>query len=311
MRMTSSQGTPKWSVMIPTFNCAQFLEQTLRSVLDQDPGEAEMQIEVVDDCSFLDDPESVVNRVGKGRVGFFRNKANLGAAANFNVCIERAKGELLHILHGDDYVLDGFYIRMLECFEETEELSVAFSRCLVIDEAGTLRSVSPRIVEYEIPTNDPSGVFYSNPIRTPGVVIRRKWLEEVGGFDETFSHVADWDMWFRLITLGNGQFINWPLAVYRQFEGSDTGSQVRSANNLKEHYRIGMEKFSGHYLFDRAVFHKTIRRLADQQASALRAKGDVDALDRTLDFMRTNKLELRWRERLGRLFKKIGSRISS
>ncbi len=51
---------PFWSVMIPTFNCAAYLAQTLRSVLSQDPGPQEMQIEVIDDVSTRDDPEAVV-----------------------------------------------------------------------------------------------------------------------------------------------------------------------------------------------------------------------------------------------------------
>ena len=41
---------PLWSVMIPTFDCARFLHQTLESVLSQDPGPDVMQIEVIDDC---------------------------------------------------------------------------------------------------------------------------------------------------------------------------------------------------------------------------------------------------------------------
>jgi glycosyltransferase involved in cell wall biosynthesis len=40
---------PLWSVMIPTYNCADYLRETLASVLAQDPGPEEMQIEVVDD----------------------------------------------------------------------------------------------------------------------------------------------------------------------------------------------------------------------------------------------------------------------
>ena len=55
---------PVWSVMIPTYHCARYLGETLRSVLAQDPGPDAMQIEVVDDHSTQDDPERVVREVG-------------------------------------------------------------------------------------------------------------------------------------------------------------------------------------------------------------------------------------------------------
>src|SRR6516164_9197119 len=79
-----STARPLWSVMIPTFNCASYLRQTLESVLTQDRGPEQMQIEVVDDCSTKDDPEAVVRRIGQGRVAFFRKPKNEGAIANFN-----------------------------------------------------------------------------------------------------------------------------------------------------------------------------------------------------------------------------------
>src|SRR5277367_6513526 len=80
---------PLWSVMIPTYNCAKYLRQTLESVLAQDPGPEQMQIEVVDDCSTKDDPEAVVRELGKDRVEFYRKPKNEGAIHNFNTCIQR------------------------------------------------------------------------------------------------------------------------------------------------------------------------------------------------------------------------------
>ncbi len=59
---------PLWSVMIPTYHCADYLRQTLESVLAQDPGPDMMQVEVVDDHSTEDDPEAVVREVRACRV---------------------------------------------------------------------------------------------------------------------------------------------------------------------------------------------------------------------------------------------------
>src|SRR3954470_1404585 len=89
---------PLWSVMIPTFNCATYLREALGSVLSQDPGPEVMQIQVVDDCSTKDDPEAVVKEMGRGRVEFFRRPANGGHSANFDTCLERSRGHLIHLL---------------------------------------------------------------------------------------------------------------------------------------------------------------------------------------------------------------------
>ncbi len=97
--------------MIPTYNCARYLEAALRSVLAQDPGPEAMQIEVVDDHSTADDPEEMVARLGGGRVAFHRQPENVGVVGNLNTCLQRSRGELVHLLHGDDFVLDGFYRR--------------------------------------------------------------------------------------------------------------------------------------------------------------------------------------------------------
>src|SRR5262249_32263826 len=100
---------PFWSVMIPTYNSGHYLRWTLESVLSQDPGPDQMQIEVVDGCSTKDDPEEIVKEVGKGRATFYRLPSNQGPAHTFNACLERSHGHWVHILPGDDMVIHGFY----------------------------------------------------------------------------------------------------------------------------------------------------------------------------------------------------------
>src|SRR5689334_23006227 len=93
-----NEARPLWSVMIPTYNCARYLQETLANVLVQDPGSELMQIEVVDDHS-IDDPAAVVAQVGRGRVGFFQQQQNVGHTNNFATCLKRSRGRLVHLLH--------------------------------------------------------------------------------------------------------------------------------------------------------------------------------------------------------------------
>src|SRR4030095_11017006 len=88
---------PLWSVMIPTFNSGEHLRKTLQSVMAQDRGPERMEIEVVDNCSTKGDPEAFVRGVCGGRVAFHQRPKNEGAIANFNACIERSHGHLIHI----------------------------------------------------------------------------------------------------------------------------------------------------------------------------------------------------------------------
>src|SRR5262245_8438464 len=101
---------PFWSVMIPTYNPrAAYLEETLSSILKQDPGSDQMQIEVIDDCSGDDTAAQIAHGLGGGRVTLHRESENRGLANSWNECVERARGHWVHILHQDDIVLPGFY----------------------------------------------------------------------------------------------------------------------------------------------------------------------------------------------------------
>ena len=129
--------------MIPTYNCAGYLEATLHSVLAQAPGPEAMQIEVVDDHSTADDPEEVVMRLGGGRVDFYRQPENMGVVGNLNTCLQRSRGEVVHLLHGDDIVLEGFYRTLGDRLREHPEAGAAYCRHLYIDEHGRRVDVAP------------------------------------------------------------------------------------------------------------------------------------------------------------------------
>lgn len=227
-----------WSVMIPTFNCARFLEQTLLSVLQQDLGEEMMQIEVIDDCSTVDDPEEVVKRVGKGRVNYFRRSVNGGVTKNFNTCIQRAKGELVHILHGDDWVVNGFYEAVSSAFEKNRDIGIVITGCSMFDEKSNFLYSDKPIDSLLSPSCKIDSFLYSNPIKPAGTVIKKQVYDTKGKFDESLIHCADWDMWVRAIHHFGGVYIPDDLACYRIFAGNDTSKLTLSGQNIRDYQRL-------------------------------------------------------------------------
>ena len=226
---------PLWSVMIPTYNCAHLLELTLKSVLQQDPGPEEMQIEVIDDRSTNDDPEAVVREIGKGRVSFFRQPQNVGAQANFTTCIQRSRGHLVHILHGDDAVLPGFYSRLREGFDKEPTIGAAFCRSIFIDDDSHWLNISE--FESRVPgilSNWLEQIAVKNRIFFPSIVVRRSTYEKLGGFHSELIHTSDWDMWKRIAAHYPVWFEPQPLALYRQHAGSDTSRLVRSGADIAD-----------------------------------------------------------------------------
>lgn len=228
---------PLWSVMIPTYNCAGYLRETLASVLAQDPGPEVMQIEVVDDYSTQDDPAAVVEELGRGRVGFYRQTENVGYIRNFETCLKRSHGKLIHLLHGDDYVRDGFYRQMQRAFDDNPEIGAAFCRHIYMDEHSKSESISSlERSESGILSNWLEQIAGGQRLATPSIVVQRDVYEKLGGFDRRLSCAGeDWEMWVRIAAHYPFWFEVEPLAAYRvKRSGSLTANSARTGELVRD-----------------------------------------------------------------------------
>jgi len=226
---------PFWSVMIPNYNCAHYLAETLKSVLRQDPGIENMQIEVVDDYSTKDDPEAVVREIGKGRVSFFRQPQNTGATSNFNTCIQRSKGKWVHILHSDDMLVPGFYERFRSAAEQETTIGAALCRHIYTDGDGQWQSLSR--LERNTPGIIPDWlerIAVGQRVETPSIAVKRSVYEHLGGYHSELFHAADWEMWRRIAMHYPVWYEPEALAYYRVQSGSDTSRLYRTGANIAD-----------------------------------------------------------------------------
>lgn len=183
--------------MIPAYNCATYLKDALVSVLAQDLGKERMQIEVVDDASTDVDVEALVASIGGGRVQYFRQPVNVGSLRNFETCINRSRGHLIHLLHGDDRVIAGFYDKLTHLFQEHPEAGAIFTHYASIDAAGTRIYVPPLVSTEGILQNWLSRIAEYQRIQYVSIAVRREVYEKLGSFYGT-SYGEDWEMWVRI-----------------------------------------------------------------------------------------------------------------
>jgi glycosyltransferase involved in cell wall biosynthesis len=229
---TPALVSPEWSIVVPSYNSARYLPAALDSVLAQRPARV-AELEVVDDRS-TDDTSAVLQRYAEVGVRHHVNAENQGPVGNFNTCLRRATGDLVHLLHADDEVLPGFYARMGAAFEH-DGVIAAVCRAEYIDEHGN--PLTATRAEQET-----SGIWrrartvltVSNRVRPAAIVVRRRAYEVLGGFRPDLPHAADWEMWTRLAHHGDIWFENAVLARHRVHTASDTAGRIGTAANIAE-----------------------------------------------------------------------------
>lgn len=219
---------PRWSVMIPSCDDRDRLPQALASVLAQDPGPEQMQIEVVDDASLDVDVASLVRDLAGDRVVVHRHPQRVGAPANFTACVRRSRGEWVHVLHADDLVLPGFYDAYARHLE-AHPAAMAVSRSWFVDDDGARHGRSGELRARDGYLVDAERVLaMDNPVNFAAVVVARSTYEAVGGFRPDLVHANDWEMWTRIAHHGPVAVVDGEHACYRVHAGSDTNRLQRS-----------------------------------------------------------------------------------
>lgn len=232
LQETSPVRPPAISVCIPNYNYANYLSECIASVLAQDFSEFELLIQ--DDCS-TDAWEEVVRKFLDSRISVERNPARLGFVGNWNACVARARGELVALLHADDYFLPGMLRTAHQAFQAHSNLGLAFSAAQLIDGEG-----KPTRVLQPFPKDFvQSGAEFlpelvrGNFIRTPTVVVRRECYARLGVFSDKLAFTADWEMWLRIAAAYDVAYFATPYAAYREHAHNATRGFERNVKDLQ------------------------------------------------------------------------------
>lgn len=218
------------TVVIPTYQRAGFVETAIESVLRQEG--VPVEVLAIDDGS-TDGTDEVLARIAERtdpeRFRWWRHE-NVGQAETINRGFAEARGDLLGYISSDDYLLPGAIERLVQAADQHPDVDVVYPWCDVIDRedrvVDTLELLEHTMVD---------AVRWNLCMVASGALVRRRYLERVGGWDPSFPHCADYEWWLRG---GDARFLCVPerLAVWRTHPGSLTttmGVRARLDDQLR------------------------------------------------------------------------------
>jgi glycosyltransferase involved in cell wall biosynthesis len=227
-----SMPRPLVSIVTPSYNQAAFLEETIRSVLEQDYEPIEYV--VVDDGSTDESPEII--RRYEDRLAWWTRQENAGQVAALNRGFARTSGAFMGYLNSDDTLLPGAVSRMAEELERDPELLLVYGDALYTDErarqTGYLLSREFDVVEMVRRAD--------NHVVQPSTLWRREAWDRFGPLNADGWYFFDFEFFLRFPP-ERVRRISEPLSTYRvHSEAKSTGA---AASRLaRDHARLA-EKF--------------------------------------------------------------------
>ena len=188
----------KVSIIIPSFNQGEFLEQTLESVFAQDAVEREV---LVFDGGSTDRTIEVLRR-HDARLDYWESRPDRGQTHAINKGLARMSGDVWMYLNSDDLLAPGALAAVSRAFLDPSVMWVG-GLCETFDESGIIGAVQPgpatRMKDYLAPWNRPSRYIF--PF-SGACYMRREVIERIGMFDESYQYSMDDEYYCRSVFAG-------------------------------------------------------------------------------------------------------------
>lgn len=187
---------PRVTVVIPTKDRVALLRTTLRTILGQRG--VELEIVIVDDGSSPDNAAAIA-ALQDETVRIIRNGTSRGVAAARNQGIDAARAELVAFCDDDDLWAPSKLETQIAALTDTGR-DWAYTGAVKFEQGPTIWQYMPAPTPAQVLSDLANRCII--PAGASNVVADRNALEAVGGFDEGLSHLADWDLWLKLLEHG-------------------------------------------------------------------------------------------------------------
>lgn len=212
-----NSNLPKVSIVTPSYNQGEFLEETILSVLNQDYPNIEY---IIIDGGSTDGSVDIIRKYAD-RLAYWVSEPDAGQAHALNKGFARGNGSILGWLNSDDLYQPGAITAAVSFLLGHPEVSMVYGDCLLVDHEGrALRRFRAREYDQRVMLR---GV---NLVPQPAAFFRREAFYSVGCLNPKLHYALDYDLWIRLGRSYKLQHISATLAKFRVHGGSKSVAQI-------------------------------------------------------------------------------------
>ncbi len=212
----SDLGKPLVSVYITNYNYGDYLKEAIESVLAQTFGSFELII--IDDGS-SDGSDEIISRYDDVEKIVCIHQENKGLVQSSNIALKLSRGKYIMRLDADDYLAPQALEVLVSEMERDSEIALVFPDYFLIDREGI---ITGQIHRHNFQTDVD---LLDQPAHGACTLIRKSFLNSVGGYDQSFPIQDGYDLWLNIIDKYPIRNVNRPLFYYRQHDKSITSNE--------------------------------------------------------------------------------------
>ena len=244
-QMATIDYNEKVSIIIPTYNRAYYLKESLESVLGQTY--PNIEVIVVNDGS-TDETEEILQEYEQQIT--YVSKENGGKSSAINLGLEKATGKYVWIFDDDDIALPKKLELQIRKFQQDRSIGLIHTSAIYFKNTDSEKNFTGMWKAENIDANSTlKAQLKGNHFFTPSVVVKMECFNKVGLWDELLIRAQDYDMWTRIGRFYKTASMVLPTLHYRLHSGTrGTNNEIIQINELQnktmEYHRLVVRKVS-------------------------------------------------------------------